>query len=483
MTDHRPASDADVDPKLYARVKRFWERWTADDRFRAAVSADPEAAAAGFEIDPAPLAYLWRFGAPADRAAPEYRAFQRLRGRAEAYFDFANDDEGAISSYRSWRARQRARSAFAQGCFSAPINLHLPFTVELTQGCSHGCWFCGLSAPPLEAALPTDLGAWEKMLEALGGIFGASAARGFLYWATDPLDHSDYEAYANAFRRVLGRFPNTTTAAALADLDRTRRLMALARSADYRYPVLRFSVISLRQLDRIQAAFSAEELADVDFAMVNRESVLALAEAGHAREVGKRWPERLEHERRKMDRLKPEGGGAGDAEIWAHRTIGCVSGFLIEPIPGRVRLISPEPCSDRWPDGYAVFGEERFENVRSLADALDRLVARYMRPDPPERLALQRGVTLAIASPSSARAEGRGHWVTFESSRRDLGHLPALAEAFRGGARVEDASRRISRRFGVDPRLARKDTADLWRQGVLIEPFFSFADGCGTEAG
>ena len=463
--------------RLYAHVKRFRERWTADDRFRAAVSADPPAAAAaiGLDFDPSPLAFLWRAGTRIDDTAPEVCASRRIDERAQAYLDFTDDDGGAAESYRAWRARQKARSAFAQGFVVAPMALHLPFSVELTRGCSFGCWFCGLSARPLEAVLPTDLDAWEEMLRALREVFGASAARGFMFWATDPLDHPDYEAYADVFRRVLGRFPSTTTAAAVTDVGRTRRLMALARSADYPYPVLRFSVVSLRRLDRIHAEFSAEELVGVDFAMVNRESVLMLAQAGYARSKATRWPERLAHERSKIERYSAGRHDDGD-EAWAHRTIACVSGFLIEPLAGRVRLISPEPCSDRWADGYVVFGEERFEDAGEFARALERLVARHMKPDPPGRLALQRGVKVVAKSRTAATAEGRGHRVTFMSKRRGLAHLPALADAFHGGARVEEAVGGVAHRFGVEPRLVRKDMTNLWRQGILIEPIFAFSD-------
>ena len=45
--------------------------------------------------------------------------------------------------------------------------------------------------------------------------------------------------------------------------------------------------------------------------------------------------------------------------------------------------------------------------------------------------------------------------------------MPALAEAFRGGARVADTAGSVARRFGIEHRLARNDAADLWRRGVL----------------
>ena len=69
------------------------------------------------------------------------------------------------------------------------------------------------------------------------------------------------------------------------------------------------------------------------------------------------------------------------------KTLGHISGFLIEPVAGRVCLISPELSSDQWPDGYAVFGEERFAHTGEFAGVLDRLVARHMGLEPPERLA------------------------------------------------------------------------------------------------
>ncbi len=459
----------DSEGRLFAEVKRFRETWIGDDRFRRAVRADPAAAAAGvgLDIDPLPLAPLWDPSAPpASADSPEGCADRRIHALMQTYLDFCDNDTGAAEPYRAWRARQHARAAFAQGMVTAPISLHLPFAVELTQGCSLGCWFCGLSASPLKAVLPTDLDAWERMLEALYGIFGESAVRGFLYWATDPLDHPDYEAYGEVFRRVLGRFPATTTAAPLVDLARTRALMVRAREGDC--PSLRFSVVSRRQLDEIHAAFSAEDLVDIDLAIVNRESVLALAEAGHHRRKAGHWPERVALDRHKLAMY-------GDEEIFAHRTIACVSGFLIEPVPGRIRLISPEPSSERWPEGYVVFDEAHFGDTEAFALALDRIVRRNMKPDPPEHLALQRGVTVKAKTQTTVEAEGRGHLVTFLSRRRDLNSLPALAEMFRGGARLDDAVRHIADAFGIAPAVIRRDAVDLWQQGVLVEPIFSFS--------
>ena len=43
-------------------------------------------------------------------------------------------------------------------------------------------------------------------------------------------------------------------------------------------------------------------------------------------------------------------------------------------------------------------------------------------------------------------------------------------------ADVTATANAVAGRFGLWPRTVRRDVADLWRQGVLIETLFSFAD-------
>ena len=466
----------DAGARLYAHAKRFRERWDGDDRFRAAVPEDPAGAAraAGIDYDPSGLSYLWRRGAEVDESLPEVRAMRRYEGRDRAYLAFTEDDGGASEGYRAWRRRQRARSLFSQGPVTGAVGLHLPFVVELTKGCSMGCWFCGLSAARLEEVLPTDLLAWSRMLQAFRPVFGDSARRGFLFWATDPLDHPDYESYAETFERVLGRFPVTTTAAMFKDVERTRRLIQLSREHDS--PSLRFSIVTRQRLDKVHRTFTAEELIDVGLVAVNKESVLALAEAGLSRERAKKDPERAAAERAKLQTLTPPGE---DPETYTHRTIACVSGFLVEPVLGRLRLISPEPCSDRWPDGYAVFDEVRFDfdEPGAFAEALGGMAERQLHDRPPARLATQREVEIELADDArSAVAGARGYRMNYTAGARELRHLPALAAAFRGGAEVDAAAREVADGFGLDAAQVRTDVERLWRDGVLIETVFDLAD-------
>ena len=460
--------------RVYADVKRFRERWIADERFRIALESNPDEAARsrGLVVDPHPLAFLWRHGALADAASPEVGALRRMDQRGREFLAFCADDNGAIEPYRTWRARQIARAHFAVGSVFAPLGLHLPFAVELTRGCSLGCWFCALSASRLETVLELDPDAWKSMLLALGRMFGRSAARGFLYWATDPLDHPAYETYAETFRATLGRFPMTTTAAATRDNDRARRLIALASSG--RCPALRFSVVSIGVLDTLHAEFTAKELADVDLVFVNRGSLHALAEAGHARRTFRSRPHRGASEREKLAKY-------GDADLFSHTTIACVSGFLIQPVEGRIRLISPEPASDRWEDGFVVFDEAEFDPDRGLDRALRDMAERSFRSEPPNELALQRGVSIGVRQDGTVVASGRGHEANVSVAERRSGYLSALCQAFRGGAAVAHTAGALGASFSVDARAVESDIAALWQGGALIETFFARADA-GREA-
>lgn len=471
-TRQNPRESASSRGRVHALVKRFVECWTGDDRFRSALHEAPDEAvrARGLDIDPQALAFVWKPDAVPQSASPEARAMRRIRRRMFSFAEFCASDEGSTEAYRLWRARQIARCAFARGPTLAAIALHLPFAIEITRGCSLGCWFCALSASRLEETLDMDLSSWKAVLLALRGLFGESGSRGFLYWATDPLDHPRYERYADVFRETFGRFPMTTTAIATRDVDRARRLISLASAGHS--PALRFSVVTRRNLDTLHAAFSAEELADVDLVMVNRESILALAEAGHARRRFDANPERGEAQHAKLDRLVP----ISDSETLSHNTIACVSGFLIQPLEHRIRLIAPEPASDRWPDGFVVFDEAEFDPRKGLDGPLELLATRNFTDALPSELAVQRGVTITAGRAGKVIAAGNGHRseIAFEPGGAD--YPVRLAEAFRGGASVRDVTTEMSAVFTTARTDVRRDIATLWQAGVLVESLFSLAD-------
>ncbi len=359
-----------------ANVKRFAERWRADRAFREALPADPYGVAAryGLPCDPEELRFLWDEAFAASRdgdwIAPlvvqRYHLFTREkllhREKLRAVECVPSDER-----HRRWRARQIKRTLAHLGPRHHDGIIHAPFAIELSDGCSVGCWFCGVSAGRKRGDFlytPDNARLWRDVLAVLRRAVGPAAASGFCYWATDPLDNPDYERFALDVAEICGRFPQTTTAQPLKDAERTRALLAL--SVAHGCTINRFSILTLRAFDAVMAAFTAEELLHCEIVSQNPEAVHIQGNAGRAR-----GSERLARTAR--------GHGLGAID-WRQvpGTIACVSGFLLNMVERRVRLITPCPASDRWPDGYWVLDDARFGDADDLERLIDRMMDRAM---------------------------------------------------------------------------------------------------------
>jgi radical SAM family RiPP maturation amino acid epimerase len=362
-----------------AHVKRFLEYYTADREFRIAVAADPRGAAAqsGLTVDPEELRFLWdddfhrAMLGRADWTAPhrvqQYRAWigekvlyrSRLRREACVSHDLR---------HRLWRERQMKRGWGQLGPASFEQIIHAPFAIELSEGCSVGCWFCGVSAGRKKTDfLYTEDHArlWRDVLTVLRRVVGPAAAGGFCYWASDPLDNPDYEKFALDFARICGKFPQTTTAQPQKHLARVRALLKL--SADHGCEINRFSILSLAIFRTIMEAFTPEELLHTELVVQNKEASLMQSNSGRARGA----PQLAR---------KVAADGITDPR-WREvpGTIACVSGFLLNMVRRTVRLVTPCPSSDRWPDGYWVLEEAGFSTGEELADLLEGMMRRHMR--------------------------------------------------------------------------------------------------------
>lgn len=331
-----------------ARLKRFVDCWLCDERLRQRVLDEPQEVEREYAL-PEPLAALGPFwGAPASAPmGPEALAlaehFRRRRSmREQGRAACAPSHPG----FRAWRERQIARCARELDQANEQAMMHLPVAFELSQGCSVGCWFCGFSAPKLAqvfAATQENRALWREILNALAGVCGPAAGRGICFWATDPLDNPDYETFCEDFYEVLGRFPNTTTALAHKQTERTRRLLEQSWRRDCEFN--RFSVLSLGSLRRIHQAFSPEELLRVEIVPQMAEAFALKARAGRAQDR----PERV--------RQQPA-------------TIACVSGFLINLPMRQARLISPCGADERFPLGYRQHSRLDFQDISQLREWL-----------------------------------------------------------------------------------------------------------------
>ena len=356
-------------------IKRFLEKFTGDDVFREEFLQNQQEAVENYniKIDPEELRLLWDFDAatnhdpevdPIPLAVHRYRSFIREkkhhRAQSQKVLCASNDPR-----FKTWRDRQVQRCNSQLGKKNGEAIVHAPVTLELSKGCSVGCWFCGVSAPTLSDIFfhtPENAQLWEETLTVLNEVIGPAARHGFCYWASDPLDNPDYEKFLVDFHRVLGRFPQTTTAQPMKDPQRTRDLIKLAEQKGGF--IDRFSLISLKLLREVHEEFTPEELTYVELITQNKEAYKGGKHvSGRARDYYRKKAEKKGEE-------YPDDAVSG--------TIACVSGFLFNMVDRSVKLISPCNASDRWPLGYYVFQEGNFHDGESLHALLMDMISSHM---------------------------------------------------------------------------------------------------------
>jgi len=444
-------------------VKRFLERWAADEIFRHQLEVDPADATRRYrlEVDPEDIRPLWNhpknasFNAAAlqhasDLVADYCAVRQSKRDISER---FRQECEPTNVKLKTWRQRQiaRGRSEFTPELFAA-IH-HPPFAIELSDGCSVGCWFCGVSAKKFGINWEythANAQLWKDILAVLAKMTGLRAAsRGFLYWATDPLDNPDYELFAEDFREMFGSFPHTTTAQAHRNLQRTRNLLRFATPED---PfLLRLSVLSTRILDILHESFSAEELAFVEIIPQTAGSLIEKVRVGKAR------ASEIEQSPKKIQLAQSDDG----------RTIACVSGFILNLVKKEVRLVSPCSASDRWPSGYYVYDVGHFDDAADLECVLKRMIDNCMHQFPASDRLVKFRPDLKFASTDNGfRVGNKYSEQLFEGGR----WVSAFGEAIQEGVyTAETIGEWVTANLGLPSTITENWLLDLFQAGVLDE--------------
>lgn len=345
-----------------AALKRLFEFWVMDRDFHDAYLANPEGAlvATGLDVDPAAAKLLltrvlpegvnsWNDTDKLPETFVWYRDFVEGRARKSALARLRNLP--ADPRFHDWTLRQIHRCEREMGERGRFMG-HLPVAYELSNGCSVGCAFCALSAGRLAGIFRhTDENAalWREVLASAHAVIGDAASRATLYCATEPLDNLDYERFLEDFYGEFGRIPQTTTAAATRDIERTRHLL---RWGQQTYPHFdRLSVLSKQDFDLLVAAFSPEELIFTDLLSQFEEAPICnLVKAGRNRDANE--------------------GTAG--------TIACVSGFIVNMCTRTVRLVTPVVASDKHPTGELVYETVSFADGEDFGRAIEGLIERHM---------------------------------------------------------------------------------------------------------
>jgi radical SAM family RiPP maturation amino acid epimerase len=472
--DHAPksvAAQCREDPALRRRlglIKRFEERFRGDTRFRDRVASDPAAAAAsiGVHEDPRDLVALVTDAVVSDGVA-RYRELV-----AELAADHSRAAAPADDRFRAWREAHIARCDLQLSRSRNEVIFHGPLVFELSVGCSVGCWFCGAGAEKLSAHFrhtEENSWLWRETLDVMQSLMGRPAARElFCYWATDPLDNPDYERFCDDVVSVLGVFPPTTTALALKNVERTKRVLVESERHGGRRD--RFSILTLPMLDRVHREFTPEELLFVRLVLQNPEAEAVKSMEGRFLAAARRDASLHERELTKLRSMTADDTHP-DAVVLPEST-SCVTGFLVNMVKRTVQLVTPCQATERWPTGSYVYDESRFETASDLARILETMIARHMTMGAPRDARARLWPALAYEElPDGFRVASRTEEMEFRSDNSDP-FLRALGAELRVGDKTPDALAAWGAvRFDV-PRqdtLATLDT--VWSAGALdMEP-------------
>ena len=275
---------------------------------------------------------------------------------------------GKTKQFDQWRQRQINRSSFELGVKGSGI-VHAPIAFELSDGCSVGCWFCGISAEKFKGHYVLDQNGaqeWKETLKSVYDILGSGMEAGFCYWGTDPLDNPDYLQFLKIYDQIVGVVPQTTTAIPLKNLDLTFKVLDLWKEKK-NYPV-RFSILTKSILQRVHESFSAEELIGVELVLQNTGAMHDLKTgAGKA-----------------FNNLEPKDNNIifpskkKNKKVISDATIACVSGFLINIVTKKIRLVTPTLPTTKWKDGFITLSEMSYNNPKHLKDVMLDMIDKFM---------------------------------------------------------------------------------------------------------
>ncbi len=358
-----------------ANTKRFLEYYVSCNEYRQRCmngEAQQLADEFGIDVDAEAIRLLWDNSLSSRRGAywlyrtPEVARYQCFLQEKILHRTCVQEEEAvpANNVMRLWRERQIKRLLVEMGPSKAEAVIHTPFNIELSDGCSVGCWFCGVNAGEKGddfSYTPENAGYWRELLRTVKEVVGPGAVTGTCYYATEPMDNPNYEDFCKDYAEILGHFPQTTTAASTRDIERTRKLLTLSRK--YGTSVNRFSVLSLPMFEKIMSSFTPLELLYVELLMQNVESISPFALAGRAVK-----------NKHVLDKTNEKVNSTFNEES----SIACATGFRLNIVKRTVKLVTPKPAKDDYPDGELVYETATFSDIDSLRENMLRMIETYL---------------------------------------------------------------------------------------------------------
>lgn len=452
-----------------AHFKRAADTNAVDLNFRNRLGSDPESALneINADLDPAMCRYLWGSNRTAEEIManmPEeladYNAF--ISAKLQHLKHVCETVVPQSPVWAQWRQRQIARCRSELPNTNSKV-IHAAAAFELNEGCTVGCWFCGVGAEKFRRAGPyaDHRHTWRKLLTTVAEVGGGPNLTAFAYWATEPIDNPDYEQYCMDMVDVLGYYPQTTTAVAMRDPERTRAI--LHQSAKHGCVMNRFSILTSRIYQRALDFFSPNELLFVEIIPQNKGSATVKSFSGHAR----RRKEESEDFRRSVapDPFAPE-----EKQVVQHETIACVSGFLVNVPMKQIKLITPCAASEAYPLGYITLAAETFSNDEEVAEIMHRMASDCMTVllDTEKPIAFRRDIRLKPDANGFVLQTAKSH-VTVSHPHHgqyfnDLGQL--IAE---GGLTPAAISAQLAARHRISSDETISVMRKLFESGVIAE--------------
>lgn len=473
------------------KIKRFIERFNADTSFRNEFLKNSENGMKilGLDLDPEIVRPVWdrtvqsenteykrqhgRF--PVGSALmEEYRNF--YRSKLELNAQVQSESSPRHPQLKVWRDRQVARLSHQVMDANAQIVVHSPVAFELTAGCSVGCYFCSLNAPKLSRVWEYDASnqaLWRDVLGVVSEVLGVAAGWGFCYWATDPLDNPDYEKFGVDFAEILGRFPQTTTAKPLDDIERTRKLLKLSASYTPRI-INRFSILTTRGLRELHSAFSPDELLRVELVTLNPDGDTVKTKSGRFWKLCNDKPEVWAKETSKLRRMTANQLTDSEWDLLYEslneRTCACVSGFLFNMVERTVKLISPCVPNETFPNGYITFSEAEFTDAEDLRERLMIMIQEGTKTDLDAAQTLRFHPDLQFEkAPSGFALISKVTRLNFENPAQ-VDYVRYLGEKVMSGDQTAASIALTAQyKFGIHPAVTHSTLNSFFKRGVLQE--------------
>lgn len=362
-----------------------------------------------------------------------------------------------------WRERQMKRCDGALGGLNKSF-IHTMLTMELADGCSVGCEFCGLNAGRLKSLFRyTDENAelFKGVIKKCHEIIGDAAGMGMLYFATEPLDNPDYELFEKDFWTEFGVIPQITTAVCDRDIERTRKFVQeISGGAGF---IHRFTIRSEEMARKVLDYFAAEELLSVELLP---QYPLAPSFVPYTK-VGKLYDKEDGNVNKTGGEDKAVNAGEHNADPG---TIVCVDGFAINFVRKTLTIFTPCHVNDKYPKGISEAACVAFKDAEDFGDKLNELIDKYVVLD------LPKDEVLSIYDYYSKRIIN-GKKYLYSTAGYALAILNDYMEAtidmlLEGKYKRNEIVDGVCDKVGTNPENVYWSLNNLWKQGVIRDTKF-----------